>query len=373
MKIKYDAVSHTGSVRDNNEDMALVFGAFLRNDAQRSMVPMKHRPRFSALVADGMGGYGGGEIASELTLRSFDEFLTGMPDGLDADNVKAAVKQWFRENNAALMTRAASDPALARMGTTLTGIFTYGPYEFMINTGDSRVYRRRYDVLRQITTDHSERERLGDPAVASNLIYNAIGIPEAFVDVICLTDELPLVDGDTYLICSDGLSDMISDDEIDAILASGGNASALVDAALQAGGRDNCTVVLLNISIRQDDDDARVEPETVSAVEPVAQHPPRPDAPESNMQPSPLHIEQSYATAHVVQVPVEAAVGFSIDDDCDTQSPDTDNSGMLPPPVPEYMKDEAAAPCPDEMSVSSRARTAGNLIREAFTVLFKKH
>ena len=117
MKIKYDAVSHVGSVRTNNEDMALVFGAFLRDDAQRSMVPMKQRPRFSALVADGMGGYGGGEIASEMTLRSFDEFLTDLPVGLDADAVKVAVKDWFRSNNAAVMSRAATDPELARMNS----------------------------------------------------------------------------------------------------------------------------------------------------------------------------------------------------------------------------------------------------------------
>lgn len=368
MKIKYDAVSHVGSVRSNNEDMALVFGAFLRDDAQRSMVPMKQRPRFSALVADGMGGYGGGEIASEMTLRSFDDFLTALPAGLDADGVKSAVKEWFRDNNAAVMARAASDASLARMGTTLTGIFTYGQYEFMLNTGDSRVYRRRYEVLRQISTDHSERERLGDPSVASNLIYNAIGIPEAFVDVTCLTDELPVIDGDTYVICSDGLCDMITDDEIDSILASGGSARALVDAAIAAGGRDNCTVVVLNVSAPADEEVSVSSPqpergeelpeERIPAIDPVALR-----ADDSSGIPA-----AQAAPAVPVQVPVEAAMGFSIDDEEEDDGSREDD--VLPPPVPEELKESAAV---RDDSVQARAKTAGGLIKEAFNVLFKKN
>ncbi len=378
MKIKYDAVSHTGSVRTNNEDMALVFGAFLRDDAQRSMVPMRQRPRFSALVADGMGGYGGGEIASEMTLRSFDDFLTSLPAGLDADGVRMAVKDWFRRNNAAVMARAASDPELARMGTTLTGIFTYGPSEFMVNTGDSRVYRRRYDVLRQISTDHSERERLGDMSVASNLIYNAIGIPDAFVDVTCLTDELPMIDGDTYLICSDGLSDMISDDEIEAILASGGNARALVDAAIAAGGRDNCTVVLLQVSIPAEEEATVPEPEKKIEVEPVEERIPEIDAGalrDVDDSGIPLPHVDAVPPAPPVQVPVEAAIGFSIDDRGDDEA-GKDND-VLPPPVPEELKESRAAaeetltPCADD-SIQSRAKTAGNLLKEAFGVMFRK-
>lgn len=391
MKIKYDAVSHVGSVRTNNEDMALVFGAFLRDDAQRSMVPMKQRPRFSALVADGMGGYGGGEIASEMTLRSFDEFLTDLPVGLDADAVKVAVKDWFRSNNAAVMSRAATDTELARMGTTLTGIFTYGPYEFMLNTGDSRVYRRRYDVLRQISTDHSERERLGDPTVASNLIYNAIGIPEAFVDVTCLTEELPVIDGDTYVICSDGLCDMISDDEIDSILAAGGNARALVDAAIAAGGRDNCTVVLLNVSMPPEDEVSTPEPARVEEPEKEPEKKSTEETPEERIpeiDPASLRsdacgtgLPDADAPARPspcpVNVPVEAAIGFTIDSDEGNEAPISDE--IMPPPIPEAMKEQAAnaavpeVPAAPDDSVQARAKTAGSLIKEAFNVLFRKN
>lgn len=379
MKIKYDAVSHVGAVRANNEDMALVFGAFLRDDAQRSMVPMKQRPRFSALVADGMGGYGGGEIASEMTLRSFDAFITALPAGLDSDAVKSAVKEWFRANNEAVLARAATDPELARMGTTLTGIFTYGQYEFMINTGDSRVYRRRYDTLRQLSVDHSERERLSDPAVASNLIYNAIGIPSAFVDVTCLTEELPVIDGDTYLICSDGLCDMIPDERIDEILAAGGNARALVEAAIDAGGRDNCTVVLLHVSMPVEDDvqadEPILEPDKKEKEEeekpPVAEEPIEERLPEIN--PGMFRAEAPRRPSMPVEVPVEAAIGFSIDDDIDEHP--ARPSDVLPPPIPDEIRVEqhpvAESPQSDD-SIETRAKTAGKLVREAFSILFRK-
>lgn len=372
MKIKYDAVSHVGAVRTNNEDMALVFGAFIRDDAQRSMVPMQKRPRFSALIADGMGGYGGGEVASEMTLQSFDEFLTSLPDGLGRDDVVAEAKQWFARNNAAVMARAATSAELANMGTTLTGIFTYGPFDFLINAGDSRVYRFRFDTLRQLSTDHSERERLGDPTVPSNLIYNAVGIPDAFLDVRCLNEEFPMVDGDTYIICSDGLCDMISDEKIEQLLAEGADARRLVDAAIEAGGRDNCTVIMLQVSI-PDDYDAVSACAAASETAPAEPEEPAP------AEPAPVEVP--------VEVPVEAAIGFSIDEESfDEKLPPIDPKSLETPPAPQMpqapametptptpppfpgKEEEEIPPMPDE----SRTQTAFKLIKEGFNMLLKK-
>lgn len=376
MKIKYDAISNAGCVRSNNEDMALVFGAFLRDDAQRSMVPMTRRPRFTALVADGMGGYGGGEVASEMTLQSFDDFLTSLPEGLEADEVAARVKQWFRTNNAAVIARGASEPGLQNMGTTLSGIFTYGPLEFMVNAGDSRVYRRRYDTLRRLSADHSERERCNDPSLPSNLIYNAIGIPEAFVDVTCLTTDFPMVDGDTYVICSDGLCDMIDDEAIDRILGEGGDARRLLDAALEAGGKDNCTIVVLQVSIPED-----YEPAAETATDEPSESA-LPERAEAAASEEPEARPAAAAAMPPVEVPVEAAIGFSIDE------PDTadDDTGATPPPyIPEEMRiaDMAdARPAPHEAvpetshaaasAPESRTKTAGRLFKEAFKTLLGK-
>ena len=380
MKIRYDVVSDVGRVRTNNEDMALVFGAFLRDNAQRSMVPMARRPRFTALVADGMGGYGGGEIASEMTLRSFDEFIRSLPPDMSPRELMQTVKDWFRINQEAVLARAASDPELAQMGTTLTGIFSYGPDEYMLNAGDSRVYRWRYDTLRQLTRDHSERERTGDPDTPSNLIYNAVGVPGAFVDVTCLSAEMPVIDGDVYVICSDGLCDMISDDEISAILARGGSARDLVDAALAAGGADNCTVIVLTVS-RPDEEEEPVQTEIPDSTrEPEsAQSTQEPDStqepesarstqePESTQEPASPQSPQSIPSAQ--EPPSPQSEGFAIDEP---------EPGPVPPPyhppvsdgeqeisIEEAMKLPQGEPTPEEKR--------GMALRRLRDIFFGRH
>lgn len=326
MKIRYDVISDVGRARSNNEDMALVFGAFIRDGADGSMVKMDSRPRFTALVADGMGGYGGGEIASELTLRSFDQFIVNLAPGLDDTEVRVNLNQWL-EAHQNLIRAEQQKPGLEQMGTTLTGIFTYGDREYMINAGDSRVYRWRNNNLRQLSVDHSERERLNDPTVPSNLIYNAIGVPDAFLTITDLTDRYPIVDGDVYVICSDGLCDMIDDDAIASILEKGGGARELVDAALEAGGKDNCTVIVLNISKPEGEEApaeqvVQPEPEPIEAPQPdiafeidspVAETPAEPVPPTFNPTevvteaPRPLFVHQE-TTTPVEELPADARV-----------------------------------------------------------------
>lgn len=253
IKFRFDVVSNVGVVRTNNEDMAYIFGAKIRDDERRSMVPVDSTTRFAAVIADGMGGYGGGEIASEMAVDSFDGFLLSLGENMEPLDVIIAAKQWVKDVNNQILTRGASNPELTNMGTTLTGIFTYNGESYLMNCGDSRVYRFRDGNLYQLSVDHSERERLQDYSLPSNLIYNALGIPNAFIDVTAMRSKWPMVDGDVYLVCSDGLSDMISDDDISEILENKGNAQSLVDAALAAGGRDNCTVILLQVSITDDE------------------------------------------------------------------------------------------------------------------------
>ena len=248
MKIRYDVVSDVGCVRSNNEDMALVFGSMIRDTSESSMVNVTPQVRFSAIVADGMGGYEGGEVASEFTLHSFDEMIERLPASLDETDLRIALNQWLEQHQLAMLVRQR-ETGLSQMGTTLTGIVTYEDIQLLINAGDSRVYRYRYGNLRQLSEDHSERNRLNDPSIPSNLIYNAIGIPDAFLAITNMTETFPICDGDVYLICSDGLNDMIEDDVIQQILDKKGTAQDLVNAAKAAGGRDNCTVILLYVSI----------------------------------------------------------------------------------------------------------------------------
>lgn len=240
MIIRIDAVSDVGLVRSNNEDMALVQGGQLRDEKVMLVCELPEQGCFSAIVADGIGGYDKGEVASEMATNSFDHFLNKLPEGKEANDIILALKQWCQQTNADILAAAAG----SGMGCTLTGIFTYWGMAFLVNIGDSRTYRYRNEYLKQMTNDHSERNRTDDDSVPSNLIYNALGVPEAFIDV----QQTKLIEGDIFLICSDGLTDMITDEEIECILARGGGAEDLVQAAKNAGGLDNITVIVLNVS-----------------------------------------------------------------------------------------------------------------------------
>ena len=114
----------------------------------------------------------------------------------------------------------------------------------MINIGDSRLYRYRDTVLKQISEDHSVRNLIG--SADSNLIYNSLGAGDTvFADVVDISDRI--LPDDRYLVCSDGLTDMLSVEQIDAILDENVDAvDALIDAAKAAGGKDNISVILVH-------------------------------------------------------------------------------------------------------------------------------
>lgn len=240
MKLRYDVVSHVGNVRTNNEDMALVLGEQIRDSSVSFTLDVPKDFPFTAIVADGMGGYDKGEVASYEATASFDEFLKKLPPQLDGNEVIIKTKEWVKNINGKILEMAAG----SGMGCTFCGIFTYEGLVFTINIGDSRLYRLRYDHFKQMTTDHSERNRTGDPNVASNIIYNALGVHEAFADI----SLIKLIKGDKYLICSDGLNDMVSDEEIETLMISNdASARQLLESALSAGGKDNVTIILLEI------------------------------------------------------------------------------------------------------------------------------
>lgn len=240
MNIRIDAMSDVGYVRSNNEDMALVLGEQLRDDKTAMAFELQENERLTAIVADGMGGYERGEVASEMATGLFDAFLDGLPGGLDTNDMILELKRWCRETNQKILDAAAG----TGMGCTFTGLFTYEGQAYIVNIGDSRTYRLRRDFMKQMTTDHSERNRQHDDTLPSNLIYNALGAEGAFIDVT----PTRIVPGDKYIICSDGLSDMVDDETIERIAKNGGNAEALVEAAKQAGGEDNVTVVVMEVN-----------------------------------------------------------------------------------------------------------------------------
>jgi PPM family protein phosphatase len=203
-------------------------------------------------VADGMGGAKAGEVASKVAADAFGETR-------DADAPpERLLERIARAANRRIYELATRDESRRGMGTTLTAAMVSEGGVSLGHVGDSRAYRLRDGQLEQLTKDHSlvaELERTGQisPEAAEHhpqrsIITRALG-PEPDVEVDTYT--LPAREGDLYLLCSDGLTSMISDEEVRTILTSAGSldeaADALVRAANQSGGKDNITVVLFRL------------------------------------------------------------------------------------------------------------------------------
>ena len=238
MRLRFEIVSHAGLVRTQNEDMAYAGGQTVRDDSDAFEFDIPDEGmKFGAVVCDGHGGREGGEKASALTCNMFDTFVDDLPVGLEPNDLILRLKRWAQTANDTIMAESQGNG----MATTLTGLLLYFGQAYILNCGDSRTYRLRYGNFRQLTRDHSERNRLNDPSAPANLMYNCLGIPEAFIDIT----PTKIVEGDQYIICSDGLSDYVSEAEMQTNIQS---AQALVDAALAAGAPDNVTVITLKFT-----------------------------------------------------------------------------------------------------------------------------
>ena len=204
------------------------------------------------VVADGMGGAQAGEVASRIAIEAFEHGLSG--DGSPEERLAMRV----REANHQIYERAKADRGRAGMGTTLTAAYVDEAHVAIAHVGDSRAYLFRDGKLQRLTQDHSlvdelvRRGKLTEEQAAEHpqrsIITRALG-PEPDVEVDTWT--YPGRSGDVILLCSDGLTSMISEDRVRAILEShenlDGAAEALINEANQAGGRDNITVVLFRL------------------------------------------------------------------------------------------------------------------------------
>ncbi|HEX4109175.1 MAG TPA: Stp1/IreP family PP2C-type Ser/Thr phosphatase [Solirubrobacteraceae bacterium] len=206
------------------------------------------------VVADGMGGAQAGEVASQTAVSAFEEDLE-LGDGRGPDEVLSAR---VHDANAAIHQLSRTRPELAGMGTTLTALYIGPEWITIAHVGDSRAYLLREGALTKLTEDHSlvdELVKRGEltPEEAEDhpqrsVITRALG-PEPIVDVD--NPRLRGHDGDVLLLCSDGLTSMVSPAQVEAIMLGHDDleemASALVAAANAAGGKDNITVVLVRL------------------------------------------------------------------------------------------------------------------------------
>ncbi len=197
--------------------------------------------------------------AWELSTNAFHwHFQAGRRE---TEEVLEQLRVYGKRMHQVLIEQARANPELAGMGSTITGILLVGADAFIGHIGDSRAYLVRDGSLSQVTHDHTQAQQLVDAGVFASVaetprsmrhtLVNCLG--GSYEDVQVETHHVRLVNGDRILLCTDGLTDMLSDAEIAVILnrlpASIEACKALVDAALDRGGRDNVTVVLAAIAV----------------------------------------------------------------------------------------------------------------------------
>ena len=241
IELQISAASRIGCVRKDNEDMILVGYQFIRNDEYHTQLELGNEDRMMMAVSDGMGGHLSGEVASSDTLHNLQFFFSDLPVGLDAGAFNEAIVEWLESINMILDSKGKADERYKGMGTTLVALAYYDGDFYSLNCGDSRLYRMRGEELEQLTTDHSLSSLMGDDEKHSSVITNCIGggCTSSYIDLVQIHD---IQDGDIFLLCSDGLTDMLSDHRLGILLTEGANADDLCNAAIVRGGFDNVSV-----------------------------------------------------------------------------------------------------------------------------------
>ena len=224
--------THVGKVRKNNEDSII----FIEPE--------------TFVVADGMGGQAAGEVASQMLIDTVKNFLPTVPEPHSEDILKKAILK----SNAAILREAEKNPNYQGMGTTATILHIYNRRAYYAHVGDSRLYRLRNKIFEQITQDHSyveELVRAGEITEAEarvhpmkNFLTQAVGAME---EITVDTASFSVQNGDIFLLCTDGLTNMVEDEKIAEILTTENPADNLIQAALDNGGIDNVSVIVVGV------------------------------------------------------------------------------------------------------------------------------
>ena len=230
---KIYTATHVGKIRKNNEDSLAVI-----------------EPE-TFVVADGMGGQAAGEVASQMLVETVKNFLPLVSETWSEDILKKSILK----SNAEILKKSKENPQLQGMGTTATILHLHQGKAYFAHIGDSRIYRMRNSNFEQITEDHSYVETLvrnGEltPEQAKahpmkNILTQAVG---AVDDIEVETGNFPIAEGDIYLLCTDGLTNMVEDFDIGKILSESENpADDLIQSALDNGGHDNISVIVVRV------------------------------------------------------------------------------------------------------------------------------
>lgn len=232
------AATHVGLIRTTNEDR---FGLpdWKSDGNEASWHGVIARDGGWAVVADGMGGHGAGGVASDVVVDVLSSQLPRIRS--DAD-VTAAIQLANEKVHEAMF----SERGRPGMGSTVVGLRACGENFEIFNVGDSRAYLFRNNQLRRLSVDHTP-EGATNQKFRSHALTQSMGGTLSRVDLVPHLESISIRSGDQFLLCSDGVTDLISEDDIIRLLSEGSHDPTLklVDAALTAGGRDNITAILI--------------------------------------------------------------------------------------------------------------------------------
>ncbi|HTO76552.1 MAG TPA: protein phosphatase 2C domain-containing protein [Thermoanaerobaculia bacterium] len=273
VEVDLAALTDRGKVRDNNEDHYIVarFDRAMRTlltNLPKGQVPASYAETvYGLLVADGVGGQQAGEVASRTAIQAIVDLVIDTPDWimrLDEPLEKEVLDRMerrFQKVRGVLVERAQADPKLRGMATTLTVACSLGPVLLTTHVGDTRAYLFRGGKLTRLTRDQTMAQSLADAGAIRpdqiaahpmrHVLTSALAARHSFMQVE--VGRWSLEDGDRLLLCSDGLTEMVSESAIAGVLSDGTSSEAacrkLVDLALEGGGEDNVTVVLARYRI----------------------------------------------------------------------------------------------------------------------------
>lgn len=258
------AVTHAGRIRRENEDNYSLNGRMTSTgDLKKgsAFVQSMNEP-FHLAVCDGMGGESYGELASGIAAQAIAAHASNVYES--GEDFSFAISNCFVDANNRICDEITARGK--RMGTTVAAVYAVKGRFYCVNIGDSRIYHYSKGILEQISFDHTHAQTMVDAGEA--MMDNMSSIPDAkkltrhlgiFPYEGNITPNISVIDdvddGDVILICSDGLTDMVSDDDIAALLAEGETAqilaSKLIRMALERGGKDNVTVMAANLSVEE--------------------------------------------------------------------------------------------------------------------------
>jgi len=274
-RVELAGQSHPGNVRPHNEDVYITLQADRALRTLETNLPKDTLPDVNAeicygfLVADGVGGMAAGEVASRMAVTTLIHLALDTPDWVmlpgqvEGRRILERMTERFRLVDAVLRAEAGRKPELMGMATTMTAAVIVGRELLVGHVGDSRAYLCRRGQLLRLTRDQTVAQSMVDAGLLRpeeaekhrlhHVLTGGIGVRVTNVQAELLTGRLE--DGDQLLLCSDGLTDMVPESAIAEVLQVPGPAEtichALIDRALEAGGKDNVTVVLGRYHIPQ--------------------------------------------------------------------------------------------------------------------------